>query len=47
LQSRQPIHIDQLLEETNLPLSKLTITLLELEMKSIISSQPGKTYSLG
>ena len=47
LQTRQPIHIDQLLEETNLPLSKLTITLLELEMKSIISSQPGKTYSLG
>ena len=46
LEAKQPMHFDNLLAETALPHSKLTYTLLELEMKSIISSLPGKTYGL-
>jgi predicted Rossmann fold nucleotide-binding protein DprA/Smf involved in DNA uptake len=40
------MHIDLLLEETKMPLSKLTITLLEMEIKTIIKSMPGNTYAL-
>ncbi len=46
LQAEQPVHIDTLLTKTNLPLSKLTVALLELEMKGIINNMPGKTYAL-
>jgi DNA processing protein len=46
LQIKQPMHIDLLLEETKMPLSKLTITLLEMEIKTIIKSMPGNTYAL-
>jgi len=38
------LHIDQLIESTNLPLHLLTLGLLELELKGLITALPGKYY---
>lgn len=39
-------HVDVLLTETDYPMSKLTLLLLEMEMKGLVRSLPGKTYRL-
>jgi DNA processing protein len=39
--------IDQLAISTQLPLSKLAISILEMEMKGYVVALPGKTYKLG
>jgi DNA processing protein len=38
------LHIDQLIESSSLPLHLLTLGLLELELKGLISTLPGKYY---
>lgn len=38
------LHIDQLIESSNLPLHLLTLGLLELELKGLIAALPGKYY---
>lgn len=40
----QPLGIDQISAKLNLPQSKLTITLLELEMKGLLIALPGKIF---
>lgn len=37
-------HFDELLLSTGLPMSRLTLLLLEMEMKQMVSSLPGKMY---
>jgi len=37
-------HFDELLLSTGLPMSRLTLMLLEMEMKQMVSSLPGKMY---
>jgi DNA processing protein len=39
-------HIDELLLATGLPMSRLSLLLLELEMKQMVLSLPGKVYKL-
>lgn len=46
IQEKEPIHIDQLARELNLPAYQLFSTLLELEMKGVIKNQPGNLYTL-
>lgn len=41
---QQPLGIDQISAALNLPQSKLTITLLELEMKGLLIALPGKVF---
>jgi DNA processing protein len=37
-------HFDELLLSTGLPMSRLTLLLLEMEMKQMVNSLPGKIY---
>lgn len=46
LQSKNKLNIDELTTLTNLNISTLTMTLLELEFKGIIKCLPGKRYLL-
>ena len=46
IQQEESIAIDQLQIRLNMPLSKLAIQLLNLEMKALIVALPGKIYSL-
>lgn len=46
LLSQGECHVDRLLTETDYPMSKLTLLLLELEMKGLVRSLPGKAYRL-
>lgn len=45
--TRRELHVDELLLATGLPAGRLTLLLLELEMKGLIVSQPGKIYKMG
>ncbi len=40
----QALHIDQLMKEIHIPLHRLTLSTLELELKGIIKVLPGKYY---
>lgn len=40
----QQMHIDQLIEQTGIPLHRLTLSTLELELKGVIQVLPGKYY---
>ncbi len=42
----EPIHIDQIVEKTKLPVSKVLQSLTELELLSLISCQQGRLYKL-
>ncbi len=44
IKQHQPISIDEISTKLNLVQSKLTITLLELEMKGLIIAMPGKVF---
>lgn len=44
LKLHQPLSIDQISTKLNIPQSKLTITLLELEMKGLLIALPGKVF---
>ncbi len=44
VKQHQPLSIDQISAQLNLPQSKLTITLLELEMKGLLVALPGKVF---
>jgi DNA processing protein len=46
-QYEQPIAIDDLTIKANLPLSQLTMVLLNMELQGYIRSLPGKTYAIG
>ncbi len=46
-QHEAPLAIDDLTMKANIPLSQLTMTLLNLEMQGYIRSLPGKTYTIG
>jgi DNA processing protein len=43
-QHKAPLAIDELSIKANLPLSQLTMTLLDMELQGFIRSLPGKTY---
>ena len=45
-QHKTPLAIDDLSLKTNMPLSQLTMNLLNMEMQGYIRSLPGKTYCL-
>lgn len=45
-QHKSPLAIDDLTIKTNLPMSQLAMSLLNMEMQDYIRSLPGKTYSL-
>jgi len=45
-QHKGPLAIDDLTVKTNLPMSQLAMSLLNMEMQGYIRSLPGKTYSL-
>jgi DNA processing protein len=45
-QHKSPLAIDDLTIKTNLPMSQLAMSLLNMEMQGYIRSLPGKTYSL-
>ena len=40
----RPKHFDELLLSTGLPMSRITLLLLEMEMKQMITGLPGKMY---
>lgn len=42
--SHEPIHIDHLARQTNLPISQLLAVLLELELKSLVKQLPNKLF---
>ena len=44
LSSDIPVHIDALLEQSNLTVSDLTAALLTLEMKELVRALPGKCF---
>lgn len=46
VREKEPIHIDQLATELNMPTYQLFSTLLELEIKGIIKNLPGNLYSI-
>lgn len=46
LSAHQPIAIDELTLKMGMPVSQLTMNLLNLEMQGFIRSMPGKTYAL-
>ncbi len=46
-QQNGPLAIDDLTIKANLPLSQLTMTLLNMELQGLIRSLPGKTYAIG
>lgn len=43
----QPVSIDQITFSTNIPISKLSLLLLDLEMRGFIRQFPGKLYGIG
>ena len=43
-QHKAPLAIDELSIKANLPMSQLTMTLLDMELQGFIRSLPGKTY---
>jgi len=45
-QNNAPLAIDDLTIKTNMPMSQLTMNLLNMEMQGVIRSLPGKTYSV-
>lgn len=45
--TNEPIHIDQIILKTDLPVSKVLQSLTELELLSLISCQQGRLYKLG
>ena len=45
-QHKSPLAIDDLTLKANMPMSQLTMTLLNMEMQGYIRSMPGKTYCL-
>ena len=45
-QHKGPLAIDDLTVKTNLPMSQLAMSLLNMEMQGYIRSLPGKTYCL-
>ncbi|MFI5162425.1 MAG: DNA-processing protein DprA [Sphingobacteriales bacterium] len=45
-QHKSPLAIDDLTIKANMPMSQLTMTLLNMEMQGYIRSMPGKTYCL-
>jgi DNA processing protein len=46
-QHNAPLAVDELTIQTNLPVSRLAMSLLNMEMQGYITSLPGKTYRLG
>jgi DNA processing protein len=44
--SKNDAFYDAILAETNIPVSKLSLLLIDLEMKGILRSKPGKLYGL-
>ncbi|MEO6498772.1 MAG: DNA-protecting protein DprA, partial [Mucilaginibacter sp.] len=46
-QHNAPLAIDELTIQTNMPMSRLAMSLLNMEMQGYITSLPGKTYRLG
>jgi len=42
--SSQPIHIDELAEVCGLPVSDVSIILLQLELKDLVEVMPGQMY---
>jgi DNA processing protein len=45
-QHKAPLAIDELSIKANLPMSQLTMTLLDMELQGFIRSLPGKTYKV-
>jgi DNA processing protein len=45
-QNKTPLAIDDLTIKTNMPVSQLAMTLLNMEMQGFIRSLPGKTYAV-
>ncbi len=42
--SQKKLHIDELLNVCDIPLHRLTLSILELELKGLIQVLPGKMY---
>jgi len=46
LQSRQQVHVDEFCSALQMPVSRISALLLNLEFSNVIKSQPGKMYTL-